>query len=939
MIPPPAPQARPGVHRAFWLPWLILAIGGAAFAYRALRLAWQPLWWDEGYSVYFATEPLGQMLWLTAHDIHPPFYYALLHGWSALFGSGPVAARCLSAAIGAAAVPVIAWLAADFFPQRRHAPWIAALLLALHPLHLYYSQEVRMYGLGLLLGMVSTGCLWRAVRRLETGVRPWGWLAGYLLASALALHTLYYLGLLLGAQGVWALWRARRQRSTQRTLWAAWAAVLLLTLPWLLYALPKLVGYVAQKVESDQDRPLGPIDYLARHGAALLAGHTPAEHPWAEWLLAAALASGLLVLVLALWQPRSAQEPQNGSAAPSLLALLLVLPIVAGFLLNLRLPFFPAQGERLLLFVLPYLLLVLAWAVDAGGRWSALAALPLLAAWGVSGWLYYTTPRHTDHDYRPLIAQSIQQGRPGDRWLASFPWMLGYWRAYAPPALEGPTPTLLDASAAVIYGPPVEQAIDAALDAGTLWLPLPLSFGADLPLEMETYLRGRAANLENRWFGPATRLTAWTDAKPTQAHPLAARFGAEPGTVALEQAIVGTAAVPADNSPFPVTLVWQATGSLTDRTVTLRLVDAEGRTWAARDYAPPGSLGAPAEAAPTDRAGLLVPAGTPPGRYTLAVGVGSGDGETLLPVQGAPFDGMRLLPVAELDVILPAAPVDPVHLPMTPLARPVVQDGLALLGASLPAAPLLAGTPLALTPFARSAVEAPPDRTLAISLIDRQGARAAGWEGWPLAAHPTAAWPPGYAVGLPVAFDLPAALESGRYRVAAQWVDPQTATAGPPVTLGVVDIVQRAHRWEPPAGDPLGLPAYLNPPPQIGTHARLYAYRIVRHPQELFVDLWFEVLDTLLPPHHLFVHALDASGATVAQCDRTPAGAVDGPAPTGSWLPGEYVHADCTLALPPGAGPLELRLGLYEPQRQVRLPVFIDGQPAGDSVPLPLLAD
>ncbi|MEZ4556700.1 MAG: hypothetical protein R2854_09695 [Caldilineaceae bacterium] len=48
-------------------------------ALRVLRLNWQPLWWDEGYSIYFATEPLARMLNLTAHDIHPPLYYALLH--------------------------------------------------------------------------------------------------------------------------------------------------------------------------------------------------------------------------------------------------------------------------------------------------------------------------------------------------------------------------------------------------------------------------------------------------------------------------------------------------------------------------------------------------------------------------------------------------------------------------------------------------------------------------------------------------------------------------------------------------------------------------------------------------------------------------------------------------------------------------------------------
>jgi hypothetical protein len=56
-------------RRLWWLVGLLAAAGGGL---RSLRLDWQPLWWDEGYSVYFATEPLARMLALTARDIHPP---------------------------------------------------------------------------------------------------------------------------------------------------------------------------------------------------------------------------------------------------------------------------------------------------------------------------------------------------------------------------------------------------------------------------------------------------------------------------------------------------------------------------------------------------------------------------------------------------------------------------------------------------------------------------------------------------------------------------------------------------------------------------------------------------------------------------------------------------------------------------------------------------
>ena len=74
---------------------------------RAARLSFQPLWWDEGYSVWFATHPVAQMAALTAQDIHPPLYYALLHGWAALLGTGPTALRLLSVLIGVLTIPLL----------------------------------------------------------------------------------------------------------------------------------------------------------------------------------------------------------------------------------------------------------------------------------------------------------------------------------------------------------------------------------------------------------------------------------------------------------------------------------------------------------------------------------------------------------------------------------------------------------------------------------------------------------------------------------------------------------------------------------------------------------------------------------------------------------------------------------------------------------------
>ena len=101
--------------------WIVLAIVAAGLVLRSLRLSWQPIWWDEGYSIYFATESPARMLWLTARDIHPPLYYALLHFWLGIAGGpSPENGRILSILFGGLSLP-LAVLAGT-----RHVPRYAA---------------------------------------------------------------------------------------------------------------------------------------------------------------------------------------------------------------------------------------------------------------------------------------------------------------------------------------------------------------------------------------------------------------------------------------------------------------------------------------------------------------------------------------------------------------------------------------------------------------------------------------------------------------------------------------------------------------------------------------------------------------------------------------------------------------------------------------------
>ncbi len=91
-----------------------------------------------------------------------------------------------------------------------------------------------------------------------------------------------------------------------------------------------------------------------------------------------------------------------------------------------------------------------------------------------------------------------------------------------------------------------------------------------------------------------------------------------------------------------------------------------------------------------------------------------------------------------------------------------------------------------------------------------------------------------------------------------------------------------------------------------------------------------------VPPqdYTVFVHLVDSEGKLLAQDDAPPNA---GRYPTSWWLPGDVIRDPHTLALPstPTAG-WELRVGLYDPMTDTRLPAF-DGEGQrlpGDSAPL-----
>jgi mannosyltransferase len=156
-----------------------------AFGLRVFHLDTQSIWYDEGLSLYLAQQPPAQAIALSATTDHPPLHALLLSAWLSVAGDSDFVARYLSMFFGVLMV-ALTFAVARMVDVR--AGLIAAGLMALAPLAVYYSQETR--GYTLLTALVLTATL--AFVRLMRGVqRRRVWLV-YIAAMSAALYTHYF---------------------------------------------------------------------------------------------------------------------------------------------------------------------------------------------------------------------------------------------------------------------------------------------------------------------------------------------------------------------------------------------------------------------------------------------------------------------------------------------------------------------------------------------------------------------------------------------------------------------------------------------------------------------------------------------------------------------------------------------------------------------------
>ncbi|MCL7454767.1 MAG: glycosyltransferase family 39 protein, partial [Anaerolineae bacterium] len=696
------------------------------FALRLYNLGGLEFWFDEAISANVAGLGWqGAIEYLRAEPFeHPPLYYLSLYPWQLLAGSSEFALRFYSVFWGVLFVPLLSALIRALANER--LAWLSALLAALSPFMVAYSQETRMYTLLPCLAVLALLSFHQAVDR----ERPRWWIAyALLIAAGVLFH--YYFAL------VWLVTTAYLllQKPPGRRMWL-WGFLVqtlffLAGAVWLIAA-PGPRASLLRVLEGEM--AFGLTYKLDKVMPALILGEIRGgDVPAVAHILSAA--GWLLTLVGVWWSRRSRSLP---ATTWRLLVLLLVVPLAASLLIP-----YGVLARHLgytLISVLAFAALGL-MALRQLGRWwlsFGIVVVLLIVSYGLVA--QYTISKG---DFGRAMAHLDKRAEPGDlliltqpaqRHLADYYNQREWQIQYVPPLTATLTSGLL------------EQELGATLAAhDRFWLGPIGAWTADPDSLVEQWLVARAFQAEKAWFPESSSVSLYFSPQAEQ-ELLPASQLIWGGRILLQRIYAGPLEVgPGD--AVRLRFHWRTGLDLDERyEVSLQLADAEGRVWAERRSEPCGGW------CPTDTWGraqlhhdlhaLQVPPGTPPGTYRLQINwLRLGEG-TALPVQedGRSLDQAVLAEVRVLPARVPGS--RPRDLP-NPL-RATFGGQIMLLGYEPRDMEVQPGETLHLETHWRAGQTPAGDLRLLVELVDGQGHAAADWEMSPsLESYPTSLWQAG----------------------------------------------------------------------------------------------------------------------------------------------------------------------------------------------------
>lgn len=364
--------------RLHWPELLVIAV---ACIVRLWRLEYHSIWFDEAVSLRWAGSDPGY-IWQSTFPLiqekHPPAYFLLLHYWQQLltpFGlaHSDAALRLSGSLLGVATVLGILLLAAHLGGRRTGL--LAGSLVALAPILVWYSQELRMFQ------PAAAALVWAAYALARAWASPYpvrrlGWWLLLTLCLLFALYAYLFSAFLLPAAGLTLLALFIVQHDWRRFLEGAAALVVtgLLFLP---------LARNAWSVNAAESTPGRAFANLSANLYGLLRNDTlwRADWPSAAGQLTLLFFAALLIIGLAIpYSTTTRQTLRRHPPLPDQLWLLIWLGaplLVANLLLSRSGSIF--ERDRYLLILAPFVL----WAIGRGV--SALVDRVPVAGWATAG--------------------------------------------------------------------------------------------------------------------------------------------------------------------------------------------------------------------------------------------------------------------------------------------------------------------------------------------------------------------------------------------------------------------------------------------------------------------------------------------------------------------------------------------------------------------------
>jgi uncharacterized membrane protein len=332
--------------------------------------------------------------------VHPPLFFFLMRALDAIIGLNDATGRIVAIVFGSLSIPTIYWLGQRLFSK--NVGTVAAIMLALSPIHVWHSDYGRHYSLFVLLVMLSLLTfveLWRNPKSNR-------WSILFILTNALLVYTHYFGWLLVLVETVtFALFRIisiRRWLILHATLGLAYV-------PWMI----AVISFVSTDSTGDALIPqvawLNP-PRLITPIMTLIEFHGPIPVPRAG-LVSLIMLTGLATLAL-----KRVFDKSSGWPSIILLILSVCIPFVLVFALSWLVQ--PLWLPRVMMVSLPaYYLLIAVGSLHLSEHRIGLVAPLIPIAWFiVASYFHFDRPHR--HPFKLITEYLEKNARAGDLIIA-----------------------------------------------------------------------------------------------------------------------------------------------------------------------------------------------------------------------------------------------------------------------------------------------------------------------------------------------------------------------------------------------------------------------------------------------------------------------------------------------------------------------------------------